>query len=398
MNLRKNSYKDTKLTLILFMGYWCLSFFEGFISGAVGAISRYYIIIFIIYLLLSAKKLFIGWKAVIISIWAIYYFASLLWSPHPEQGMIYLNSLLSMSLLTIIISGLSFDNRFIRINMRMIAFFSFLLGGLGLFLSNPYLGRISTRQVLTLFGVQLDPNNMVALYAYGVAIGLHSIMDSKLNGIIKSCYLIATLINAYDILMTGSRSGIVVLLVLFLISFFYQSEEERKTSLFFRRVFFIAIIIMATYLAVSYMPRDIFLRITGQDVNLAFTDSTGRSERWKEGLNLLWETRPILGCGWGAFECHGTFFTFLVDTGIIGIVLIGSVVLGILIDCIRRKKGVAILIFAAGMIPSILIGAQNRRFFWNALIVPIMILNAMEECNEFDYITDTCKNKGERIL
>lgn len=372
-------YRDTRLTALVFTCYWLLSFFEGFISGAIGAVSKYYLILLIVYLLFSAKKLVVNWKQITILVWTVYYSISLLWSPHPEQGGLYVNSVISMCALLILFIGIPFTERFVQSNLKWVALSSFFLGVLGLFFSRPYLGHINSRMVLSLFGVQIDPNNMVGLYAYGVALGLYYIFNPRIGKHIRLYYGIGTLINTYDIFMTGSRSGIIVLVVLYAVVFFFRFEEETKTLRLFKRIVLIALAALAAYIVIRYMPRDALLRITGQDANLSFSDSTGRMERWQMGLKIWWETNPVFGCGWGAFECHGTFFTFLVDTGIIGIMLLGSTIASIAVDCIRKRKLDGMLVFVAGIIPSFFIGAQNKRLFWNALIVPIMILNTKKE-------------------
>lgn len=385
MNIERNiHYNETKITYFLFTIYWFLSFFEGFISGSVGSISKYFVIAFILYLIVSAKKMTRNWKEGAFALWAVYYLASLMWSPNFEQGMVYVNSVIAMLILSIIFMGISFENEFVENNLRIVAFFSFLLGVLGLFLSESYLGRIASRQVLMLFGTQLDPNNMVALYAYGVGIGLYYIVNPQTFKIQRIYYCVGTLINIYDILMTGSRSGIIVILSLILIIFFGRSEKDTRKKILFKRIILIVLFGIVVCFIFNKMPQEVLMRITGKDANLAFSDSTGRSERWKYGMQFLWDKNPIFGCGWGAFECHGTFFTFLVDTGIVGAFLWGSVLASIFITSIKYKQINALLVFASGMVPACFIGAQNKRFFWNAVIISVMILNVTKE-KKYEY-------------
>ena len=375
-DITQESYYATKICYILFLGYWLLSSFEGYVNGSLGAISRYYIFALILFILITARKLQVTGSQIAIAIWAIYYVASLLWSPNPEQGMLYFNSVIAMLVLLLLIMGMHFEKRFVDWCIQMMACSSLLLGILGLLYSQPYYGWIQSRRVLTLFGVQLDPNNMVALYAYGAGLGLYYFLfEVNYKWYMRLLYGIASCINIYNILMCGSRSGIVILAVIVLILLVFQPATESKVKIFLTRVLIIVAITLLAVILISYLPPEVWMRMSGQDENLSFLDATGRTERWLEGISLWWNTNFLFGCGWGAFECHGTFFTFLVDTGLIGIVLFGGVLAKIGLDCVRNRRTQALLIMAAGIIPAMLIGAQNRRFFWNAIILPVMIIN-----------------------
>lgn len=398
--ITREFYHATKPCYALFFGYWLLSSFEGYVNGSLGAISRYYIFALILFVIITARKLQITASQIAIAIWAIYYVASLLWSPHPEQGMIYFNSVIGMLVLLLLIMGMHFEKKFVDWCVRTMAHSSLILGILGLFYSQPYYGWIQSRRVLTLFGVQLDPNNMVALYAYGVGLGLYYFffkLDCKWY--IRILYGIASCINIYNILMCGSRSGIVVLVALVLILLVFQPKYESKAKMFVMRILIVIAIVLLAAILISYLPSEVWLRISGQEKNLSFLDSTGRTERWLEGITLWWDTNFLFGCGWGAFECHGTFFTFLVDTGLIGIMLFGGFLVKIGLDCVKNRRTQALLIMAAGIIPGMLMGAQNRRFFWNAIILPVMIINLYkEESHELFDTACTTKDDGKGCL
>ncbi|MGG6491855.1 UNVERIFIED_CONTAM: O-antigen ligase family protein [Bacteroidetes bacterium 56_B9] len=384
MNGRENIgfFKTTKLTYFLFGGYWLFSFFEGYISGSFGSISKYYIFVLILYLLYKSKKLVITKQHGIIALWAVYYFATLLWTPHFDLAMTYFNSVMGMTVLLLLILGTRFEKKFVEWTLKCVTICSFLLGLLGIFFSKDYLGRISSRRVLTLFGTQLDPNNLVALYAYGLCLGLYYLVFTDISFKRKMFYILGVSITAFDILMTGSRSGIIVIAAALFIVITKKKEGESQLITFAKRAAFIIGLIILMRVLLSLLPADILLRITGGDKNLSFMDSTGRTERWQQGLRYWWNTNPIFGCGWGAFECHGTFFTLLVDTGLIGITLFVGNLIYITYQCIKRKKYQGLMIEISGLIPAFLIGAQNRRFFWNAIILPVMILNAIGDEDE----------------
>lgn len=378
---REGYYRANRLCYLLMGGYWLLTSFEGYISGTVGALSRYYILVLIAYLAYSARYIEVTKIQIALAVWIIFYFTSLTWSMNREQGYMYLFSVVGMTAFLLLILGLHFEAHFIEWCIKVICFSSFLLGILGLFYSKPY-GYAVSRQVLTLFGVQPDPNNLVALYASGAAIGLYKAFFEK--GKWRLLYAGVFLVNAYDILMCGSRSGVVVLGALVCVTVLFRPLNEKHYVTWIRRIFIIFILLISLMVMIKYLPEEVWNRISGQDSNLAFTDSTGRTERWMTGIKLWWDTNPILGCGWGSYECHGTFFTFLVDTGVVGILLFWGSVCIIALKCIKQKNALAIMIMISGIIPALLIGAQNKRFFWNAIIIPVMMINQIGVKDEGD--------------
>jgi hypothetical protein len=257
------------------------------------------------------------------------------------------------------------------------------------------MGVAASRQVLSLFGVQIDPNNLVALYAIGAGMGLFYAFFSQKKTIAKITYGILSLVNMYGIFMTGSRSGIIVLTSILIILLLHKSGYVSKGKNIFRRIIYSIFIIIGITILLKYLPKEVWLRISGQDSNLAFTNSTGRTERWMTGIRLWWNTNPLFGCGWGAYECHGTFFTFLIDTGIFGSVLFWGFVISVLVKCIHGRHTEALLMMATGLVPGFFLGAQNKRFFWNAIIIPVMVLNQYRRIEKYD--TDAKTNSSKEV-
>ena len=133
------------------------------------------------------------------------------------------------------------------------------------------------------------------------------------------------------------------------------------------------ILAVTGYIIVSFISVDTIDRLFGKG-DLAFTDSTGRDFLWTKALNLFYQS-PLLGNGWGAAPAHNTFLTFLVDVGIIGTGLILIYLFRIFIRIIKYKDMGALAIFIPGIIQSFFIDAQNKRFFWNIIILSTLIIN-----------------------
>jgi O-antigen ligase len=227
--------------------------------------------------------------------------------------------------------------------------------------------------MLVIGGNHIDPNNLVALYSVGVSISLYKLLFSSKHKIIN---VIILCVNLYVIFLSGSRSGVVVLASIFIVSAYYY---QKKFDSFLKKSMFLIISGVTTFgvfiLSQKLLPGNVFLRLFGNE-NLSFFNSTGRDVIWRSAIHDWYENGLLFGLGWGGHEAHNTFLTILVDVGIIGASFLFIALILIFYRCLKQKNILAIMLFITGMVPSILIGAQNKRFFWNALIVPLLILNS----------------------
>ena len=129
--------------------------------------------------------------------------------------------------------------------------------------------------------------------------------------------------------------------------------------------------VLAVYFMTNYISVDIVDRLLGRG-SLDFFDGTQREERWAKGLEYFWQ-HPIMGNGWGAFECHNTFLTMLVDIGVLGNLVFYAIIVRLYINAYRKKDVSAIMILTSGLIPAFFIGAQNQRFFWSAIMLASLL-------------------------
>ena len=359
-----------KITIIILYGYMGLSIFEGYISAALGPVSRYYIFALIILLLFSGKKLTVRWPQIVLILWYLLYLCSALWAP-PEaanQMSLYFMSVTSMVLLFIAFVGQEFTSDEMKSILLVYQICSVALGVLGVFFSVE--SGAGTRKTLVLFGNTLDPNNLVALYGIGSGLALYSLMFHKGY---KVFHLLCVAVNAYCILLSGSRSGIVLLAAQLAIVCLFGEKTESKSDKAKRVMGVICLLLVVVGLGVQFVPEDILNRAFGLG-NLSFFDGTGREDRWQHAIDLWLENGFLFGCGWGVYEAHGTFFTMLVDVGLVGVALFVILLCGIVIISCRKSMVLTIMILITGMLPSFFIGAQNRRFFWNALILSSLLI------------------------
>ena len=358
-----------KITMIVIYGYMALSIFEGYINAALGPVSRYYIFALIILLLFSGKKLTVRWPQIVLILWYLLYLCSALWAP-PEaanQMSLYFMSVTSMVLLFIAFVGQEFTSDEMKCILLVYQICSVALGVLGVFFSVE--SGAGTRKTLVLFGNTLDPNNLVALYGIGSGLALYSLMFHKGY---KVFHLLCVAVNAYCILLSGSRSGIVLLFGQLAMVCLLGERTESKSDKVKRFFGVVCLVLVVVALGIQFVPEDIINRALGLG-NLSFIDGTGREDRWQHAIDLWLNNGFLFGCGWGAYEAHGTFFTMLVDIGLIGVALFASLLCGIFIISWKKSMVLPLMILVTGMLPSFFIGAQNRRFFWNALILSTVL-------------------------
>lgn len=366
-------YEEPFFFIIIMTIYLFFSLYEGYIL-ILSSTTRWFLIFMIGYFIMFRKKIIIQRHQVLIICWYIYYFISLSWtSPDAlNQAKLYIYTITSMVLLFFFLAGIRYSEDFVMYLIKIYQILSGMLGVCALF-SNTMIGA-GTRKVLVIFGKYMDPNNQVALFAIGTAISLNNLFCKKGKNKIIDIMILG--INSYGILMTGSRSGIVILFVQIILVLLWKSKEQKWRKYIGKWALIILGIFVMYCMIKQYLPQEVFERLFGLG-NLKFTDGTERELKWATGLEI-WKTHPIFGCGWGSYESHNTFLTFLIDTGIFGTVFIFITIIDIGIKALKKKSILAILMMFTGLIPAFFIGAQNKRFFWNSLIIPVIIISTVQ--------------------
>ena len=247
-----------------------------------------------------------------------------------NQMSLYFMSVTSMVLLFIASVGQEFTSDEMKSILLVYQICSVALGVLGVFFSVE--SGAGTRKTLVLFGNTLDPNNLVALYGIGSGLALYSLMFHKGY---KVFHLLCVAMNAYCILLSGSRSGIVLLFGQLAMVCLLGERTESKSDKVKRFVGVVCLVLAVVALGIQFVPEDIINRALGLG-DLSFFDGTGREDRWQHAIDLWLNNGFLFGCGWGAYEAHGTFFTMLVDIGLIGVVLFASILCGIFISSWRK--------------------------------------------------------------
>ncbi|WP_162607974.1 O-antigen ligase family protein [Parabacteroides sp. An277] len=280
-----------------------------------------------------------------------------------------------MALLTLLLGQYQLSSKQI---IRILDFYLLVSASLvilGLFFSRPITEDNETRNVVYLFGLAPDPNNLLTLYSVCFSISIYYALFLKRMRIIN---YVLTLLSVYVIFNTGSRSGIIILLFLTSILFWYGQKDKPLHSKVKITIVAILILFVIYLLLPVFLSDSVYDRIMGKG-ELAFMDSTGREVRWSTALNEWLNSNILFGLGLGSAPAHSTFITMLVALGIIGYTFFLIFIFGTVIKIIRQGNVLALLLFVSPMLQSFFIDAQNKRFFWNGIIFPYLLYNCIDK-------------------
>jgi len=286
-----------------------------------------------------------------------------------------------MVALLIVLTAIPLDEKNIDSIVNAMWLGSTSIGVLSLFLSHPYRGTVSIRQVLFLFGRDADPNNQAAFLVVGFTIALYNLISKKEHLLLS----IATIaVNTYSLFLTGSRGGLVSLACVGMVLLITSSGEKGVVAKV-RLVLIVALVGGALYFLVTrFLPVDIFGRL----FNISTYESgSGRDIIWANGWELFTSDLHFLfGAGWGAYygynemynAMHNTFLSMLCDVGIVGCLFFFVPIVKACFDFIINRSIFPVLLLIGGFVPSFFIEAVNKRFFWNAIFLLFIFWNDLK--------------------
>ncbi len=376
-------FANSRLMIVLFGIYTVLSFFEIYLTGYIGNITKYYLLFLIFaYLYKYRWKIKFNIYSACLGMWFLIKLISILWSNMSNDDVsTTLLSQIGMILFTIVITSRVHDEKAINCFLLQVLFTSGVFGILSVLFSKPYISeRFATRQVLTLFGIQNDPNNCAVFMAFGVALAAFSLVYEKKKIFLNAAIII---INSYAIMLTSSRAGFVILgliIVLIIILPGSRADYNLRTQLW--KLLGAIVIIVGLYYVVSR-----FLPVANIERLLAFSeysDGSGRKAKWDVALELFTQ-KPILGWGWGGYNIqlgqgaiHNTFLTSLCDVGLVGTVFLVIPLLALTVKSIRERNVIVSLFMIICLVPAMSLEVANKRFFWNTIIIAVMLLEYQE--------------------
>lgn len=370
-----------KSLTFLFCFYLVFCFYEPYSNILVGSVGKYLILLVVFCFLISYKAVNIHWIHISIIMWFLLKITSIFWVSLNYVVRLHLFSQIGMIALFLAMTLVVFDDRFIRAVVCTTLLSSASMGFLSLFFSEPYLNELfSVRQVLTLFGAQNDPNDQAAFLLVGIAIALYFLMNKSKKLGWNLLLVLIMLINAYAILKTGSRAGLLACGLIAVLGVVLPDRGRGMLSLRTLRNLSMVLLSGLTLflLALRFLPDNTFDRIFRFS---SYIGGSGRSMLWENALEIFFHN-PFFGGGWGSYwgyngvysAVHNTFISTLTDGGLIGFSLLFVPVFAIILKSFKRGNLLSLLILLSGVLPSLFLDAINKRFFWNALIIGFMLI------------------------
>lgn len=395
MLTEKNQKEKTGILLCIVLSFYIfLSYFEIYLQQFLGPINRFYMLAMAGGLLMAyGFQLKLNAYNILITIWFGFKCLSILWSngSNSQEATGHLASQIGIVIMTAVLSGIDYNKKVLSWCIRSLTLFSFLYGILSILFSKPYLRIFTGRQVLSLFGVQNDPNNCAAFLIFAVSIALYSIVFEGRYILFNTVII---LVGSYAIFLTGSRAGFLSIVlavgVIILLIPFRRKEAGKKDYTLLSILIIILLGLVLVYFSRDLLPSNIRDRLLAFD---EYEEGSGRASKWENAMKLFLES-PVFGKGWGGYvlegvnegTVHNTFITSLCDIGVVGTTLLVLPILLIVIQAIRKKELLAIVILADGVFFSLSLDAINKRFFWNAIYIAIMLLNYHEVHTEPIYV------------
>lgn len=376
-----NSIYPNRFRRILIYLYIIISFYEAYLNVIVGSYNRYLIFFIIIVYFFSYKKITIQFFHWWIFAWLIFKIVSIFWgnSSIYSSGNVsaYLVTHFGMVGLFMVMTMVRFDKRFVMSIINVMMFSSFSLAVLSLLFLKPYMG-VESRMVLTINGIQNDPNNLAAFMLVGFCIALYYIVYEKKRNV--GLYIIV-IFNSIGIALTGSRGGLLSACVVIVVLLVLSVGSASNLINICKKVIIFAAVVLIIFMAVRYfIPEVIYKRLFEFTT---YTSGSGRDVLWSTAIDLFKE-KPFWGWGWGGTPPtqHNTYLNMLTEIGIFGTMLFLVSIGWICLRSIYSKMPLAIVIIIAGLAPSFFIEAINKRFLWNAIILAAMLILSVTDASE----------------
>ena len=375
---RQGYYELNPIVSGMIAFYFFLAFFEPYINGILGSITKYYIIALIACVFISIKGVIIRYYHYLYLVWFAYKMLSVFWSTNLFAFNMHVVSQIGMVALLLCLTSVPFDGKTIDWCVKAQWLGSAIIGVLSLFFSQPYKGKIEARMVLNLFGVEIDPNNHAAFLLIGIAISLYFLLEEKEYTIFG---LAVIFVNVYAIFLTASRSGLVGIFAVTFIEIFIKTRGMKVT----KKLLIILAVVVASVLMMALANQ--FLSVESYERLFVFSEYGDGSKRiflWENTLMMIENVFDLLfGVGWGSYfgyndvykSVHNTFLSIMTDTGLIGLIIF---MIPIGISCLKMTKKrdiVSVGVFVAAMIAAFFMEAINKRFFWNGIIFMLIVCN-----------------------
>lgn len=364
---------ETVLCTVLFF----VSPFETYLVFTVGGVVKYVLLFAILVIFYMdyrrGRVVRLDWYVVFFLAWLVYKIVTLLWTQSFAVPMMHFASQIGMVGFLFALASIEVGER-----QRNALVFSYLAGSslfclLSLVFMEPS-GVYTQRFVLTLFGVQTDPNNAAATALPAFALSFFFLMRArKLRS--KTTIIAMTAIAAvavYVILMTGSRGGMIAAAAAAIVVVFFSRDLRPH-----QKALALVVMVVLVVFAVGLIPQDTYARLFKTD----YGDGSGRTELWR-AVWAAFMSNPFFGVGWGmatmlaGTATHNTFLSMLAEQGVFGTFLFVAPLVYLSVRSWRERSTLPLVLLICAAGPALTIDAINKRFLWYGITLAMLFLDS----------------------
>lgn len=219
------------------------------------------------------------------------------------------------------------------------------------------MAEYASEERLSAFGQ--DQNTLAYLLCVAVTITLDLFRRTS-RVLLKAICLAIMLAFVIAILSTGSRTGVIVTAFVFFL--FLLSTSSIKTW-----ITIIMLVLLMAPIIYNYIPESMWTRFSETEDLVSSGNFSDRGYIWSAGIQAFTRENMVLGVGYSNFSSmlqqhfgwqmasHNTYLSYLVDLGILGLILFLMILCKMLLFCRQiRKSGGDIYIYAY-IIPFLLV-------------------------------------------
>jgi len=229
-----------------------------------------------------------------------------------------------------------------------------------------------------------DPNELSFLLAFGIVSILYLILFTCIKSINKVFLILISVLLAFIIMATGSRTGYVILLIIgFSFPFIFRKKGIRLVLLI--------MIIFLGGLLFNSLPEYTSNRLHETTEQISNRDLSRRVFIWESGWDAYKQHgNYILGTGFMSFQKllkqsigisaspHSTYFSTIIELGIIGLIMLLAMLFHLLKKTYLLFKQESIFYFLL-IIPLLVVmstlGTANRRWLF---LIGVLIIKAYQ--------------------
>ncbi len=331
MTIRIEQQKQPIRTYTRWLGIFFLSLIVGTLQlGALGSLLKMIAVIPIGLWLFSRRPIHFSKPITCAGLFVAWVSLTCIWSIDQSASLSRSFSQISLFLLLLSAASHRFSDHELDYLKKCLVWSSRITAVAVLISASYIAGRIYLNGI-----VQEDPNYLCAYFAYALVAAMMSLISGEARGWQRLFSIGELIVYAYIILGSGSRGGMFAIVAALALTILFTKPKDNQTAHMVRRIGIVAVLFAVTYIAATFIEKDILLRFTLKEIEES--GGTNRYEIWDDALNAFDRSgivRELVGYGTGTARAitylfpfshhnvmHNMFIENLMEAGAIGLLL-----------------------------------------------------------------------------